>query len=944
MQKSILTGVCWIVFCSFALAPHVDAQEKGTASGASRSQSCAVRGTIYDPSGAVIRNAQVTAAQPDGPAQTQTSSAEGRYCFPALPAGDYTLSISADGFATSEQRLTLAPPKPVVADVHLAIEVQQVQLDVSSDSVDQTDPNRNGDAIVLKGNAVDELPTDPSQLQQELQAMSGGDAPNIYVDGFSNGTIPPKNTIREIRINQNPYSARNDTDPGGGMIEILTKPGTGKMHGDLLVFGNDSSLNTKNPFVQTQPSYHSVQFNTDVNGPITKKASYFFNFMRRSNQSNAVVNAETLDTSNLNQVVFTEALPNPNTLDRFGSRFDLQLGTKSTIIAQYSYTDREQLNGGVGQLVLPSEAFNTSTITHQWQLSNSQVFGAKVVNDTRFQYTRTRTSETPASTAPTVTVQGAFSGGGSPAGAFTDNQDNFELQNYIAIQAGKHYLSPGVRLRVNRDSNSSRAGYNGQFTFASLAAYQATLNGLAQGLTPAQIASLGGGPSQFSITAGTPKVAIAVADVGLFYQDDWKVTPHFTLSYGLRYETQNYISEHHDFGPRLAFAWSLGAKKDKPAKFVIRGGSGIFYTRLASTNILNAERQNGILQQQYIVASPDFYPAIPPVSTVGPQNLPTIYQINPNFRSTYGIMSSIGIEHALGSRGLISAQYYSGRYNHVLVTRNANAPFPETYSLGDPTSGVRPLGTRQNIYEYDSSGVARTNRLTLNANFRAKNEFSVYGFYQFRHRSSDANGFASNSYDLAQDYGRGNQDVRQTLFLSINSPLLYRRIHLGAYVYANSGPPFNITVGQDLNGDSQFNDRPAFATDLSRPSVVRTAYGVFDTNPIAGQTLIPINYGQSPAVISVSAEAYREFTFGPVEPVDSKAKPSSAPQKPNAYIRRRYNMTLAVEAENAINRVNLASPIGVLGSPLFGKSNGLSGDAGNPNANRVINLVLSTRF
>lgn len=365
---------------------------------------------------------------------------------------------------------------------------------------------------------------------------------------------------------------------------------------------------------------------------------------------------------------------------------------------------------------------------------------------------------------------------------------------------------------------------------------------------------------------------------------------------------------------------------------------------MASTSILNAERQNGILQQQFIVASPEFYPTIPPVSTLGPQNLPTIYQISSKFRSPYGLVSSIGLEHPLGTRGSISAQYYYARYNRVLVTRNANAPFPETYNIADPASGIRPLGTRQNIYEYDSTGLARTNRLALNANFRAKNEFGVFGFYQFRHRNSDANGFASNSYDLAQDYGRGQQDIRQTLFLSINSPLLYHRIHLGAYVYANSGQPFNITVGQDLNGDSEFNDRPAFATDLSRPTVVHTPYGVFDTNPEAGQRLIPINYGQSPALISISAEAYRQFTFGPIEPADPKAAKSSAPQKPNAYIRRRYNMTLAVEAENVINRVNLAPPVGILGSPLFGRSTGLNGENGNPNANRVINLVLSTRF
>jgi hypothetical protein len=188
------------------------------------------------------------------------------------------------------------------------------------------------------------------------------------------------------------------------------------------------------------------------------------------------------------------------------------------------------------------------------------------------------------------------------------------------------------------------------------------------------------------------------------------------------------------------------------------------------------------------------------------------------------------------------------------------------------------------------------------------------------------------------------------MFTYINSPLLVGRVHLSTFIEADSGLPFNITVPTDLNGDSVFNDRPAFATDLTRPSVVATSFGTFDTNPISGQTIIPVNYGQSPAELQVGAEIYRSFTFGPVppapepEPAATKPAAPATPAKGKPYVDRKYSLFLVVEAQNAINHVNLGQPVGVLGSPNFGKSISLNPDTGNPNANRVINFDLYFRF
>jgi outer membrane receptor protein involved in Fe transport len=190
-----------------------------------------------------------------------------------------------------------------------------------------------------------------------------------------------------------------------------------------------------------------------------------------------------------------------------------------------------------------------------------------------------------------------------------DNQDHYEFQDYLHISRGPHDWSMGARLRAVRDSNYSTANFNGQYTFASLAAYQATVQGLAAGQTPAQIRASGGGASLFSQTEGTPNIAVRMADAGLYAEDDWKLREDMTLSYGLRYETQTGIHDHADFGPRLGFSWSVPGGKNKPPRAVIRAGYGFFYTRFTSTGLLQAERQNGIMERAVAVSDPDFYPA-----------------------------------------------------------------------------------------------------------------------------------------------------------------------------------------------------------------------------------------------------------------------------------------------------------------------------------------------
>ena len=194
----------------------------------------------------------------------------------------------------------------------MPVETQQVEVTEQGIGVD-TSADNNASAMVIKGKDLDALSDDPDELQSELSALAGPSAgPNggqIYIDGFTGGQLPPKSSIREIRINQNPFSAQYDK-LGYGRIEILTKPGTDKFHGMFMMNGNDSAFNSLNPFVTSEPAYYSTFLTGNASGALSKGSSWFASVFSRNNQSNSIVNAELLDSSG-NAYNYTAAVANP---------------------------------------------------------------------------------------------------------------------------------------------------------------------------------------------------------------------------------------------------------------------------------------------------------------------------------------------------------------------------------------------------------------------------------------------------------------------------------------------------------------------------------------------------------------------------------------------------------------------------------------------------------
>ena len=940
-----------------------------------------------DPSGAVIPGASVLVErQPSGPSQTVQTDGEGRYRITGLAPGEYKVTAEAVGFQTEVRQAAISESRRIFTlDLHLVIATQSQQVFVQGTAPRiEVSPDSNASATAVSGNNLNALSNDPDELQNQISALAGpsvgASGAEIYVNGLTGSDMPPKSAIREIRVNSNPFTAENDR-LGYGRVDIFTKPGAAAFHGDVSSEYNDSVMNAISTFLsaskQKPPSYHTWLWDADLGGPLGKKASFFFDFQRRNINRASLVNTDVLDSS-LNVAPYVTSVLNPRILTNVGPRVDLQLSPKNTLSVSYVYFEIGESNDGVDTQSLPSQAYDATRHHHNLQIIDTQVLSPRLVNQTFFQYLHFHNTETPREFSPTINVLGAFTGGGDSAGSFSRFETHYTVQNYTTLTLRHHLIQFGGTLLDLPRRESTNGGFNGTFTFNSLADYQQTLQGLQNGMTMAQIQAAGYGPSQFNITAGNLSASINRIDGALFVNDDWSLSPHFTASYGLRFESENDVSRHFNWAPRIGIAWGLGHGSN--TKTVLRAGWGIFYTHLDDDHMMIAGRLNGQNQQTYIVNNPDFFPTPPPLSdlTAAASSAPTVFRIAPSLVLPYDMDTALSVEHQLSASTTASLTYVNSRGVHQFVANDINAPLPGTFNAADPTSGVRPLGNAAgNIYNYESAAIYKQTQLIANIHVQAS-RVSLFGYYVFDNARGDAGlnlqsspagefSFQTNPWNRSEDYGRTSFDVRHRAVIggSFAAPL---GVRLSPMLIASSGQPFSIQLPQDHYGTGVYDARPSLAT-VSTPeaNVVVTKYGAFNISPGPGDTPIAPNTETGPSNFMLNFRLSRTFGFG--GGIGEKHGGEGSAPGPEGRVRglggrglsggggsglggatnRRYALTLSISVLNALNNTNLAPPVNILGSPLFGQSIALAGGAysaqvGNPVANRLINLRVALSF
>ncbi len=778
-----------------------------------------LRGSISDEFGAAIVGATVTLIDA-GVQKSVITNGEGSYSFTNLIPGKYKIHAAATGFATSEDTevdVTAGRRDPL--NFTLKVAAIETQVKVNADTPVSTDSNNNANQQVISGKDLDALPDDPDELAAALQALAGPSVGpgggQIFIDGFSGANMPPKEAIREVRINQNPFAAENDQP--SARIDILTRPGTDKLRGSANFNFSDESLNSRNPFVVSSSKrspYQVRQFGGTLSGPIVKeKVSVFLEVNRNEVDDNELVRATILDSAlKPVDIGFGALVPRNNT--NISARFDYAINSKNTLIARFNFFESKTLNQGVGGFTLPERGFENKSRNQNIQLTETAVINAFAINETRFQYSHGRTDWLTNSRIPALNVSGAFNGCVSAAascsqvGQTITQNTRWELNNFTQIQRGMHTFKFGGRIRGVTIEDLNPNNQSGQWIFAggfgpaldansnpiagtniqlsSIERYRRTSLIQQKGLTATQqgycgtgisvadcIRKLGGGASQFSINTGDFSASVSQVDIGMYAQDDWRIRPNLTLSYGLRYENQGNISSKYDFAPRLSFAWSPGAANaTKPPKTVIRGGGGIFYNRFGENFTLTANRFNGAKEIQYVVAEPfstsaptqasldlptarpiynllNLFPVVPNSARlqVIPAQQQTIYRIASNLQAPMITLVGMQVERQFPKNISAFAGAFSVRISQVIRARDINAPLPGTITNAAPT-GIRPNQTLGDINEYESSGKFRLWQVMTGLNTRLNPRISLQGTYIWSKMNNDTDGgggFPSNS-------------------------------------------------------------------------------------------------------------------------------------------------------------------------------------------------------
>jgi len=865
-------------------------------------------GTVVDTTGAIIPGATVSLAT----GTTVTSGSDGHFRFPCVADGSHHLQVVAASFANQ----TLAVQVPLHKALNAVLQPEAVETTVNVDTeTAEVSPTSAGPTQTISGKRLQGLADDPDELLQQLQQMaaaSGGDPSNttVSVDGFQDSThMPPKDSIAYIKVNPDLFSAEYREPPfDGGRIEVYTKPGAKAYHGAL--FGNNSSswMNARDPFAASKGTLGRQRYGFELTGPITRQHSNFtLNLEHRSIDNVGVVNAITLDPNgNPVNTVATVATPQRRWIGQ--ARMDWQLGPKNTFITSYSADVNHLTNLGVGGTTLPQAAYDSGQYDHIIRFTDVTTVSPKTMHEARLSLHWGGETDVPISTAPQVSVAGAFTGGGAAIGPQRIRYFVTEIDDDAIINTKNHLLKFGTQFFIKPQNSSLTTNFNGTYTFGGgeapvldannqpIPGQTTTITGLEQ-YRRALLGLPGGTPTQFSNVRGNPAIQYVQVSAALFFQDDWKVRPNVHLALGMRYALQNNPTVLNGATPRFGVSWT----PDKKATWNLHGHVGLFTGDFSPRTENELRRMDGVNR----ITSSVYNPVYGDPFSGNPTVIESMRTQNPHLSNISFAIENIGFTKALPGGWNFSLDLYDARIWNYNRSPNINTPFN-----GSPT-GPRPIKPNVNIYELNNSGQGGGN-----AEFFGLEQHKLK-YVQFNVGAVRVNVFddtnndplysPQNYYNNAGEFARRSGNPLWNVFGSATAKLP-EKLEWSFNLQSRGDAAYNVITGFDNNGDGVFNDRPQYAptgTPLcsanpnASPCGYSTQWGELVSS--GGQGVFSRNQGIMPWRVYLDTNIQRAFKL-------TKNDKAEHPQ----------TLTVNVRSSNVLNHMNVTSVGGVLGSPFFG--------------------------
>jgi len=812
-----------------------------------------VSGRIEDSSGAAIVGADITITNIDKNQTSQSKSDEqGRFSHFYLPVGSYGIKVEHEGFTTISREFSLSVGQALDLALRLSVSGVVESTDVVGGvpvietvrtEIAETVMPREIESLPLNGrNYLDLAALTPAvsranpvanQRFAETSAVPGTQISvagqrninnGFLLDGLSANddaadlpaTFFSQEVIREFQVITSGAIAESGR-ASGGIVNIATMSGTNQWHSRLYGFLRNQRLDARNPLAPSMDPLTQAQYGATLGGPLRKDSTFLFGNFEQTRLHNAVV--LTILPANviaINRIldqfnyagprITTGLVPAGYTTSNFFVRGDHRLNLMNTLAVRYSLYDIDGLNTrGVGGLNAVSRGTGLANRDQTVALTETATLSMRTINDLRFQYTRSRLSA-PVNDqiGPAITISGIANLGTSTSSPTARDLDLYELADNFTTVRGAHALKVGADFLYNRVNITFPGALQGAYTFSSLANLQ----------TRTYIT--------FQQAFGQTSLFQSNPNIGLFAQDEWRMSSDLTLSAGVRYDLQflpdPINTDYDNVAPRIGLAYSPGH-----GKLVIRASYGLYFERIPLRATSNALQRDGT---KYKVASFSLgqpgAPVFPGVADTFPKGfLPSITTIDPDIENAYSQQASLQIERELTRNTSLGIGYLHTRGLHLILSRNVNVPmFPA--SAGVPNLG-RPNPNFANISRYESSGDSYYNGLTVSFNRRFSRWWGMRVSYTFSKAVDDTgNAFfftPQDNFNLRDDRGLGDNDQRHRLTLSgtLETPVtrsdskwshLINGLQLSYIFSYGSALPFNIQTGTDRNFDTNVNDRP----------------------------------------------------------------------------------------------------------------------------------------